>query len=105
MKRVLVMSATVLLFGLSIPVFASNGNIVSETTLAQEDVKFEEIKAEELPKLVQDELSKSYSDCTVLKSFIGNDGSYKIILFDSEQNIAVYFNAKGEFVKKENLNI
>lgn len=105
MKKVLIMSATALLFCLSVPAFASNGNVASDFTFEQQDVKYEEIKVEELPKIVQEGLSKSYSEYSVLKSYIANDGSYKIILSGSEQNVAVYFNAKGEFVKQENLDI
>ncbi|PKQ65114.1 hypothetical protein BZG02_04595 [Labilibaculum filiforme] len=105
MKRVLVMSATALLFSLSIPAFAANGNVTSEFTVAQEEVKYEEIKAEELPKLVQEGLSKSYSDFAILKSYIGNDGSYKVILSAPDQNIAVFYSVKGEFVKQEDLDV
>ncbi|MBL4561197.1 MAG: hypothetical protein JKX79_09455 [Labilibaculum sp.] len=105
MKRVLIVSAVALLCSLSIPTSVSAGNLVSETSLVQEDVKYEELKAEELPQKVQTALAKSYSDYAMLKSFIGNDGSYKIILSKPEGNIAVYFNAKGEFVKQEDLAV
>ena len=105
MKKVLIMSATALLFCLSVPAFASNGNVSSDFTVEQEDVKYEEIKAEELPQLVQEGLTKSYSEYTVLKSYIANDGSYKVILSSTEKNVAVYFNAKGEFVSQEDLDV
>jgi len=104
MKRVLIVSAVVL-SSLNISTFVSAGNLVSETILVQEDVRYEELKAEELPKMVQTMLAESYSDFAILKSFIGNDGSYKIVLSKPEGNIAVYFNAKGEFVKQEDLAV
>ncbi|MUP38401.1 hypothetical protein [Labilibaculum euxinus] len=105
MKRVLIVSAVALMFSVSIPTSVSAVNLVSGTSFVQEDVKYEEVKAEELPKMVQTAITESYSDYAILKSFIGNDGSYKIILSKPEGNIAVYFNAKGEFVKQEDLAV
>ncbi|PKQ61943.1 hypothetical protein BZG01_18200 [Labilibaculum manganireducens] len=105
MKRVLIVSAVALMCSLSIPTSVSAGNLVSGTSFVQEDVKYEELKAEELPKMVQTALTESYSEYAILKSFIGNDGSYKIILSKPEGNIAVYFNTKGEFVKQEDLAV
>ncbi|MDQ1771310.1 hypothetical protein GQR60_12150 [Labilibaculum sp. A4] len=105
MKRVLIVSAVALMCSVSIPTSVSAANLVSGTSFVQEDVKYEELKAEELPKMVQTAITESYSDYAILKSFIGNDGSYKIILSKPEGNIAVYFNAKGEFVKQEDLAV
>ncbi|BAX80748.1 hypothetical protein [Labilibaculum antarcticum] len=105
MKRVLIVSAVALMCSMSIPTSVSAVNIISETSLVQEDVKYEELKAEELPKAVRTALAESYSDYALLKSFIGNEGSYKIILSSSEGDIAVYYNVKGEFVKQEDLAV
>lgn len=99
------MSVVVVLSSLSIPTFVSAGNLVSEINLVQEDVRYEELKSEELPQMVQTALAESYSDFAILKSFIGNDGSYKIILSKPEGNIAVYFSAKGEFEKQEDMAV
>ncbi|MFA9371983.1 MAG: hypothetical protein ACERIH_09755 [Labilibaculum antarcticum] len=105
MKKVLIVSAVALMCSMSIPTSVSAVNIISETSLVHEDVKYEELKAEELPKAVQTALAESYSDYALLKSFIGNDGSYKITLTKPEQDIAVYFNANGEFVMQEDLAV
>ncbi len=105
MKRVLIVSSVVLLCSLSIPTLVSAENFVSETSFVQEDVKYEELKAEELPKAVKAALTESYSEYAILKAFIGNDGSYKVILSNPEGNVAVYFDAKGEFVKEEDLAV
>lgn len=105
MKRVLIVSAVALVCSLSIPASASAENLVSETCFVQEDVKYEVLKAGELPKMIQTALTESYSDYALLKSFIGTDGSYKLILSKPEGNIAVYFSAKGDFVKQEDLTV
>lgn len=105
MKRVLIVSAVAIMCSMSIPTSVSAVNLVSEISLVQEEVKYEELKVEDLPETVQNELAKSFSDYALLKSFIGNDGSYKITLTSPEGNIAVYYTAKGEFVKQEDLAV
>jgi D-tyrosyl-tRNA(Tyr) deacylase len=105
MKRVLIVSAVALLCSLSIPSSVSAENLVSETSFVQEDVKYEVLKAGELPAMIQTALTESFSDYSLLKSFIGSDGSYKLILSKAEGNIAVYFNAEGDFVKQEDVAV
>ncbi|MFA9372389.1 MAG: hypothetical protein ACERIH_11830 [Labilibaculum antarcticum] len=105
MKRILIVSAVALMCSMSISNSVSAANIISKTSLVQEDVKYAEVKAEELPTAVQTAIAESYSDYALLKSFIGNDGSYMITLSNPEGNIAVYFNAEGEFVKQEDLAV
>ena len=103
MKKILIVSAVALMCSMSISTSVSAANIVSETSLVKEDVKYEEVKAEELPTAVQTALAELYSDCKILESFIGNDGSYKVNLSNAEGDIAAYFDIKGEFVKQEDL--
>ena len=103
MKRGMIVSAAVLLFGLtSIATFAvSIANHKNNNTafIAQDDVKYNEIKVEELPDAVSKAIKNGYTDYTVSKAYLGSDNTYKVSLTKNNETINVFFNADGQFLK------
>lgn len=99
-KRMLVSVAAVLMgLGVTTSVLATVAD--KPATVMQEEVTYKEIKAGELPETVRSAIHESYADYTLSKAYVGSDGSYKLKLSKGDENIAVFFNASGEFVKVE----
>ena len=103
MKRGLIVSAAVLLFGMtSIATFAvsaSNHKNNNTAFVAQDDVKYNEIKVEELPEAVSKAIKNGYTDYTVSKAYMGSNNTYKVSLTKNKETINVLFNADGDFLK------
>lgn len=103
MKRSLIIAAVVVfgMVGMSTSVKANNTSNSNTIILSQDNVKFTEIKSEELPAAVSKSLSEGYSDYTIVKAYKGSDDSYKVDLKKDQETISVYFNADGKFLKIE----
>ena len=100
MKKGLVVSAAVILIGLSMPkgIFAENPE---QVLVIQEQVEYEEISMEELPEGISQTLQQKYAEFAVSKAFVGSDSTYKVIITKGDDTSAVFFNADGKFLKTE----
>lgn len=101
MKKGMIMTAAVIVLGISMPsgVMAENTNHTMQ--IAQEEVQYEKMNVEDLPEVVSQSISEGYADYTVSEAYMGTDGSYKVKLTKEEEKIKVFFNANGEFLKIE----
>lgn len=102
MKKGLMILTIAVLFGLFNLQSTMAINLVSYTiVLADEDVKYKEIKTTELPATINESVQKSYADYTIAKAYLGSDGTYKVKLTkDGDKKIA-YYSADGEFQKAQ----
>lgn len=103
MKRSLIIAAVIVMgmVGMYQNVKADNSMNTKATVLTIDNVKFTEIKVDELPTAVSKSLSEGYSDYTIVKAYKGSDDSYKVDLKKDQETISVYFNADGKFLKIE----
>ncbi|WP_339736306.1 hypothetical protein [uncultured Sunxiuqinia sp.] len=101
MKKGMIMTAAVIVLGISMPsgVMAESTNQTMQ--IAQEEVQYEKMNVEDLPEAVTQAISEGYADYTLSEAYMGTDGSYKVKLTKEEEKIAVFFNASGEFLKIE----
>lgn len=102
MKKRMIITAAVVVFGLSVPtgVFAENHAQTNVITQEQE-VTYEQMNVEDLPEPVSKAVSEGYADYTLSEAYMGSDGSYKVLLEKENEKIAVFFNEQGEFLKIE----
>ncbi|WP_147372161.1 hypothetical protein [Mariniphaga sediminis] len=101
MKKRMVMSIGLLLMGLGITTTVIAAAPEQPMVVMQEEVTFKEIQKEELPETVTAAIQDAYADYTLSKAYVGSDSSYKVELTQGDENIAVFFNANGEFLKVE----
>jgi hypothetical protein len=101
MRKGIIMTAAVIVLGISMPsgVMADNANQTMQ--IAQEEVQYEQINVEDLPETVTQAISEGYADYTLSEAYMGTDGSYKVKLTKDEEKVKVFFNASGEFLKIE----
>lgn len=101
MKKGMIITAAVVVMGMSMPAGLMAANAQQMAAVAQEEVTYEEMEVENLPEAVTKAISDGYADYTLAKAYQGSDGSYKVKLTKDDEKIAVFFNASGEFLKIE----
>ncbi|MGQ7868540.1 hypothetical protein [Sunxiuqinia sp. sy24] len=101
MKKGMIITAAVVVIGMSMPAGVMAGNTDQLVAASQQEVEYEDMKVEDLPEAVTNSISEGYADYTLAKAYQGTDGSYKVKLTKEEEKIVVFFNADGEFLKIE----
>ena len=99
MKKGMIITAVVVILGMSMPegLFAANAN--QTVLVAQDEVTWVEVKVEDLPEPVSKSIKEGYVDYSVSKAYQGSDGSYKVDMTKEEEAISVFFNAEGQLLK------
>ncbi len=63
---------------------------------------YKEVKVSEVPKAVEDAVSKEFNGATISKAYVNAQGEYKLQLATADQKTAtVYSDAKGQLSKNE----
>lgn len=102
MKKVMILTAAVMALGFATPQAASAMKTPNTIEVTQaKEVKYTEIKTEEIPAAVSKSISTAYQGYKVDKAYLGNDGNYKIKVSSGELKHVLFFTAKGELIKAE----
>ncbi len=102
MKKLLILPAVALALFLAVPQTADATTVQNDYTVIQEKVvKYTEITAATLPEAVSNSLTKDYAGFATDKVFLGDDGSYKVVVSKADDKKELFYNEKGEFVKAE----
>lgn len=97
MKKGLMILAIAVSFGLINLQSMMAMNMVPDTALvADKDVKYEEIKTTELPATINESVQNSYAEFTIVKAYLGGDGTYKVKLKKDDKYKIVYYSADGK---------
>ncbi|HZL09703.1 MAG TPA: hypothetical protein VFC65_06880 [Prolixibacteraceae bacterium] len=102
MKKVMILSAAALMFGLAIPEFAEATTVQNENSIMQvKEVQYQEITAADLPEAVGKTIAETFAGYTTDKVFLGDDGTYKVNVTKGEVQEVLFFDAKGALLKTE----
>jgi len=102
MKKVMILSAAVFALSYATPQFANAMKVENEIAVNQvKEVKFTEIKVEELPAVVSKSISDAYAGFKIDKAFVGDDSSYKINVSMGDLKQVLLYKASGELIKAE----
>ena len=102
MKKLMILSAAALAIFLAMPQLAEATTVQNETTITQEKaVKYTEVAATTLPAAVTAALAKDYAGYAIDKTFLGDDGTYKVAISKGTVYNVVVFNSKGELIKAD----
>lgn len=102
MKKVIILSAVALALSFATPQVANAITTQNEIAISQEkEVKFTEIKVEELPEAVSKSIAAAYPGYKVEKAFLGDDASFKVKVSLEDIKQVLYYTAAGELIKIE----
>lgn len=99
-KAVYYLSAAAIALVVALPVAATAGSVQQALAVAQE-VNYQEIPTENVPETVTESLNKDYSGYLVDKAYLGDDGSYKLKVSQSDLKYIVFYKENGELIKVE----
>ncbi len=92
--------------------YSVNGQLLNETASPQEqsqitgdgDVDYSrEINENELPEMITNSLDEWYPEHEI-EAYRGEDGSYKVKVKNQDEEVAVYYNSQGYFLRDEKMN-
>jgi len=63
----------------------------------------EEVQENELPESITTSLDDLYPDHEIEEAYRGDDDSYKVKIKKDDENVAVFYDAEGQFNKEENM--
>jgi len=105
MKSVIVVFVIALFVGISSPQESFATKLNSNCDVSQKDeVEYKIIDNKELPEKTTSTLAKSFVGYSISKAYKGTDNSFKVALSKDTDAILLYFDADGEFLKKETDN-
>jgi len=100
MKKLMILSAAAMAIFFAMPQFAEASTTQNNITVTQEKaVKYQEITAADLPAAVTASLTKGYAGYAIEKVFLGDDGTYKIVVSKEAVKTTLLFSSKGELIK------
>jgi hypothetical protein len=100
MKKLMILSAAAMAIFLAMPQTAEATSTQNNITVTQEKaVKYQEITAATLPAPVTATLTKDYAGYAIDKVFLGDDGTYKVIVSKEAVKTILLFTSKGELIK------
>jgi len=100
MKKLMILSAAAMALFLAMPQLAEATSTQYNISVNQEKaVKYQEITAETLPAPVTATLTKDYAGYTIEKVFLGDDGTYKVVVSKEAVKTILLFTNKGELIK------
>jgi hypothetical protein len=102
MKTSIIVGAALAVLSLSAPGIATANKVQTQYVLTEEkEVKFTEIKVDEIPEQITATLKKDYAGYVTDKAFKGDDGTFKIKVSKEALKQVLIFNNKGEVLKVE----
>lgn len=99
-KAILYLSAAAITLVMAMPVAATAGSVQEKDIVVQE-VNYQEIPTENIPETVMESLNKDYSGYLIDKAYLGDDGSYKLKVSQSDMKYLVFYKENGELIKVE----
>ena len=100
MKKLMILSAAAMALFLTMPQLAEATSTQYNISVNQDKaVKYQEITAETLPAPVTATLTKDYAGYTIEKVFLGDDGTYKVVVSKEAVKTILLFTNKGELIK------
>lgn len=102
MKKVMILFAVAVVFGLAIPKSAVAMKVQNDIVMLQDkEVKYDTVAVEQLPEAVSKSISEAYSGYTIDKAFKGDDGTYKVNISKEAVRHVLFFDDKGKLIKSE----
>ena len=102
MKKVMILSAAILALSYATPQVANAMKAQNDIAINQQkEVKYTEVKVEELPEAVSKSILATYPGYKVDKAFLGDDASYKVNVSMGDIKQVLFYNVKGELIKIE----
>lgn len=105
MKKLMILSMSIAAINLATPKISHatlTNNRVSVTQ--NNEVKYNEIKTEELPKTIATALSNDYSGFNIDHALKGDDGSFKVLVSNGTTKYVLFYGADGNLLKAEQPN-
>lgn len=94
------LSAVAITLILAVPATATAGPM-QEAVIVNQEVNYQEIPTENVPETVTESLNKDYSGYLIDKAYLGDDGSYKLKVSQSDLKYIVFYKENGELIKVE----
>lgn len=102
MKKVMIFSAVILALSYATPQVASAMKVQNESAFVQDkEVKYTEVKVEEVPEAVNKAIIESYAGFTIEKALLGDDGTYKVKVTKGDKKQVLFYTANGDLIKAE----
>lgn len=96
MKKILVLAALILGFGVSA---MKTNKMTNEISVIQEK-QYKPIEPSAIPADVLKNISSKYGGYTIKEAHVASDGEYKLVLSKDDKTVTAYFTATGEFIKE-----
>ncbi|PZQ87279.1 MAG: hypothetical protein DI548_06075 [Flavobacterium johnsoniae] len=96
MKKILVLAALILSFGVNA---AASDKAINEISVTQEK-QYKPIEPSAIPADVLKTISSKYGGYTIKEAHVASDGEYKLVLSKDDKTVTAYFTATGEFIKE-----
>ncbi|MEL7589189.1 MAG: hypothetical protein AAGU19_20925 [Prolixibacteraceae bacterium] len=94
------LSAVAITLILAVPATATAGPM-QEAVIVNQEVNYQEIPTENVPETVTESLNKDYSGYLIDRAYLGDDGSYKLKVSQSDLKYIVFYKENGELIKVE----
>ncbi|MBC8003885.1 MAG: PepSY-like domain-containing protein [Verrucomicrobia bacterium] len=102
MKKVIILTAAVAAFSFVTPQVSNAMKFQTPiAVVGEDDDKYKEIKAEELPEAVTKSVSTAYTGYKIDKAYRGEDDSYKVKVAMGDLKYSLFYDEKGELIKVE----
>ena len=102
MKKVMILTAAILALSYATPQVVNAMKVQNDIAIMQEkEVKYTEVKVEEIPEAVTKSIAAAYVGYTIDKAFLGDDASYKVKVSKGDVKEVIFYNANGDLIKVE----
>ena len=106
MKKLMILSIAIAAIGLATPKISHATLTENRVAVTQgKEVKYMQIKTEELPAAVATALSKDYSGFSIDHAFKGDDGSFKVLVSNGSAKYVLFYGTDGTLLKAEQPNM
>lgn len=89
-----------MLFGLQNYATAKTFETITEIPSVEIQEKYKKIEASEISQDALRQIGTKYGGYAIKEAYVGEDGSYKLVLSKDDTVTTVYFTAAGEFIKE-----
>jgi hypothetical protein len=98
----MILPAAALAICLALPQISQATNVQNDVAVTQQkEVKYTEITADQIPEAVSTTLAKDYNGFKTDNVFLGDDGTYKLVVSKGTDKSVLFFSGKGELIKAE----
>lgn len=102
MKKVMILSAAIFALSYATPQVANAMKAQNDISFTQEkEVKYTEVKVEEIPESVSKAITAAYAGYTIDKALLGDDGTYKVKVIKGDIKQVLFYTASGDLIKTE----